>query len=112
MISTHNAEHYRWGQDCDGWHLVKSSTLSVIQEFMPPGRSEVRHLHVASRQFFFVLAGRLSIEVEGQLQVLSSQQGLEISPGQAHRVFNDSAGDSAFLVISSPPSHGDRVLAE
>jgi hypothetical protein len=24
LVSRENAEHYRWGDDCDGWHLVKS----------------------------------------------------------------------------------------
>jgi len=32
VISTDNAEHYIWGDGCDGWHLVKTSTLSVIKE--------------------------------------------------------------------------------
>ena len=35
-ISRDNAEHYRWGHECDGWHLVKDKNLSVIEEFMPP----------------------------------------------------------------------------
>ncbi|MGA8345596.1 MAG: hypothetical protein WB781_26940, partial [Candidatus Sulfotelmatobacter sp.] len=41
-VSRENAEHYRWGVDCDGWHLVKDAQLSVIEEFMPPGAAEVR----------------------------------------------------------------------
>ncbi|PKF76460.1 cupin domain-containing protein, partial [Vibrio sp. vnigr-6D03] len=32
VISRENAEHYVWGERCDGWHLVKSTSLSVIQE--------------------------------------------------------------------------------
>ena len=39
-ISRENAEHYRWGVDCDGWHLVRDKNLSVIEEFMPPGAAE------------------------------------------------------------------------
>jgi len=30
MISKETAEHYAWGQNCDGWHLVDSVELSVI----------------------------------------------------------------------------------
>jgi len=37
-VSRDNAEHYRWGDDCDGWHLVKDTQLSVIEEFMPRAR--------------------------------------------------------------------------
>ena len=111
-ISIKTAEHYRWGMDCDGWHLLKSPDLSVIQECIPPGRSEVRHYHVVSRQFFFVLAGTLTVEIRGRVHVLRLHEGLEIPPGQPHRVFNDTPSDVSFLVISQPPSHGDRVLSD
>ena len=33
IISTANAEHYKWGgpagTDCDGWYLVRASELNV-----------------------------------------------------------------------------------
>ena len=108
-INTTTAEHYRWGMDCDGWHLLKSPGLSVIQECIPPSRSEVRHFHVVSRQFFFVLDGTLTIELSGRIYVLRPHEGLEIPPGEPHRVFNDAPSNVSFLVISQPPSHGDRV---
>jgi hypothetical protein len=60
VISRDNAEHYFWGTGCDGWHLVKESGLSVIEECMPACASEVAHYHRKSRQFFFILGGRLS----------------------------------------------------
>lgn len=112
MISGRTAEHYQWGAGCDGWHLVKSEELSVIEEAMPSGTSEVRHFHTRSRQFFFVLAGRLTIELEGQIEELHAQEGLEIAPGVRHRVFNNSTAEVRFLVTSAPPSHGDRIAAE
>lgn len=28
-MSKHIAEHYIWGDNCDGWHLVKNQDLSV-----------------------------------------------------------------------------------
>lgn len=110
MISGRTAEHYTWGTGCDGWHLVKSDTLSVIEEAMPPDTSEVRHFHTKSRQFFFVLTGRLTIELEGQIEELQAHEGLEIAPGCRHRVFNHSTAEVRFLVTSTPPSHGDRMV--
>ena len=112
LISAKAAEHYHWGAGCDGWHLVKGESLSVIQERMPPGASEVRHSHARARQFFFVLAGQLSVELEGAIEVLGVREGLEVAPGQRHRAFNDSGQDVHFMVISQPPSHGDRVPVE
>ncbi len=110
MISTANAEHYTWGQQCDGWHLVKTADLSVIQERMPPAAFEVRHRHNRARQFFFVLSGTLTIEIASSVTTLAPQQGLEISPGELHQVFNRSAEDVVFLVVSQPSSHGDREV--
>jgi mannose-6-phosphate isomerase-like protein (cupin superfamily) len=110
-ISRASAEHYTWGAGCDGWHLVRAPALSVIQEHMPPGTTEVAHRHARARQFFFVLAGELTLDVDGARHVLGVQQGLEIAPGVAHQARNDGADGVDFLVVSQPPSHGDRELA-
>jgi mannose-6-phosphate isomerase-like protein (cupin superfamily) len=112
-ISAANAEHYTWvdlnGTDCDGWHLVRNSNLNIIEELMPPGTSETRHHHAHAHQFFYVLQGELSIEVEHQDHVLQPGQGLEIAQGQSHQVVNRSSRPVRFLVTSQPPSHGDRI---
>ena len=112
MISKENAEHYQWGQGCDGWHLVNTRGLSVIHERMPPGTTETRHYHHNSRQFFFVLAGSVTMEIGSEREVLAAGQGLEIPPGVQHRISNESDHDVEFLVVSQPHAHGDRVLAE
>jgi mannose-6-phosphate isomerase-like protein (cupin superfamily) len=112
MIDKATAQHYSWGNGCDGWHLVQTAAFGIIEERMPPGASEVRHYHGTARQFFYVLRGRLSIELEGREFQLSPRQGLEIAPQQAHQVRNRSDSEVEFLVVSSPPSQGDRVLAE
>ena len=49
-VSTANAEHYTWGEVCDGWHLVRAAGLSVIEERMPAGSKEQRHWHQRARQ--------------------------------------------------------------
>jgi mannose-6-phosphate isomerase-like protein (cupin superfamily) len=110
MVSTKTAEHYTWGDGCDGWHLLRAPGLSVIQERMPPGAAEVRHLHARARQFFYVLAGRLTMELDGERYHIGAGEGLEVPPGAAHQALNDSTADVHFLVVSHPPGHGDRVL--
>ena len=110
-ISTETAEHYVWGEVCDGWHLVRTPELSVIEERMPPGASEQRHRHDIARQFFYVLAGELTMEVDGVIHILKAGAGLEIAPGSAHQAMNRSGADVRFLVVSPPRSHGDRVPA-
>ncbi|WP_263416102.1 cupin domain-containing protein [Terriglobus albidus] len=109
VISRQSAEHYLWGKQCDGWHLVKQDGLSVIEERMPPATSEVRHHHVRSRQFAYVLEGELTMEVEHHDFTVRAGEGIEIHPGQSHQAMNRSGGDVRFLMISQPPSHGDRI---
>jgi mannose-6-phosphate isomerase-like protein (cupin superfamily) len=113
IISTKTADHYKWGGDlgidCDGWHLVKTTGLSVIEELMPPGASERRHYHLHARQFFYVLDGVLTLEIDGQHFVLQAGEGLEVSPRQPHQAFNRTANSIRILVTSQPPSHGDRI---
>jgi mannose-6-phosphate isomerase-like protein (cupin superfamily) len=120
-ISKANAAHYIWGSHCDGWRLVKNPQLSVIQERMPAGTSEARHFHHHAQQFFYVLAGQAVMEVsghsmdgqtmDGQSMTLTAGEGVWIPAGTSHQVRNESAEDVHFLVISQPPSHGDRENA-
>jgi mannose-6-phosphate isomerase-like protein (cupin superfamily) len=109
IVNIRNGEHYVWGANCDGWHLVKEASLSVIEERMPPGTSEVRHHHVQSHQFFYALKGELTIEIEYHEYTLKPGDGIEVRPGQRHQAMNKSKGEVRMLVISQPPSHGDRV---
>ncbi|MGI8771284.1 MAG: cupin domain-containing protein [Acidobacteriaceae bacterium] len=111
VASAADAEHYNWGARSDGWHLVRSAGLSVIEESMPPGESEVRHFHHQARQFFYVLAGCATIECDGHDYALLPHHGLEIPPAMPHQVFNRDAETLRLLVISQPPSHGDRIAA-
>jgi mannose-6-phosphate isomerase-like protein (cupin superfamily) len=112
-ISKESAEHYTWGNRCDGWQLVKTRELSVIQERMPGGTAEVRHFHHRAQQFFYVLAGKAAMEISGRVVALTAGQGIWIPAGMPHQMKNDSGQDVHFLVISQPPSHGDReVLPE
>lgn len=109
MITKENAEHYVWGGQCDGWYLVKRQDMSVIHECMPAGAQETRHFHAIARQFFFVLSGELTMELEGKIHRLQAQQGIEIPPQARHQARNESGCEVEFLVISHPATRGDRT---
>lgn len=104
IISKENAQHYLWGESCDGWHLLKNDTLHIIHEKMPPNTKEIRHYHNESRQFFFLLSGKAELE--------APNEGIEVAPLKPHCMMNHSGEETEFLVISSPGSHGDRVPCE
>ncbi len=107
-----NAEHYTWGVACDGWRLLNGSDLAVFQERIPPGREEVKHYHATSRQLFYVLEGKLQIEMGDKTAVLDKGDSLEISPTVHHKIWNPFEEPAAFLVISVPSTAGDRVNLE
>jgi mannose-6-phosphate isomerase-like protein (cupin superfamily) len=108
-VSRENAEHYRWGVDCDAWYLMKDAQLSVIEEFMPPGAAEIRHHHERAQQFFYILTGEVLMEINGENTLIQAGSGVRIPPGTRHQIRNPSSGPVRFLVISHPPSHGDRI---
>jgi mannose-6-phosphate isomerase-like protein (cupin superfamily) len=108
-ISTATAEHYIWGGNSDGWHLLKRDDLSVIQERVPAGGREVMHYHNVFRQFFYILEGEGQMAFEDKTVTLKKGDGLEIPPQVKHRFENNSKEDVIFLVISMPKSRGDRV---
>jgi mannose-6-phosphate isomerase-like protein (cupin superfamily) len=103
------AEHYSWGDNCDGWYLLKSAELTIIQERMPPGAAEAEHRHTKSRQFFYVLSGTATMSCDGVSAVLNAGDGLEIPPGVVHQIANLGTTPLEIIVTSQPPSHGDRV---
>jgi len=113
MISRQTAEHFTWRDVCDGWYLVNQpDRLTVLQEQMPPGSSEVRHLHRQTYQFFFILARMATLEINGQYVHLLPFEGAAIPPLVAHLLMNTSDATLEFLVISQPNSRDDRVLLE
>jgi mannose-6-phosphate isomerase-like protein (cupin superfamily) len=108
-VDTQTAQHYVWGENCDGWILSPSPDLMVIEERMPPQTAEVRHYHTKARQFFYVLSGTLTMELNGEPHTIPARAGIEIPPTTPHQARNDGAEDVFFLVISSPTTRGDRV---
>ena len=112
VVHERNAEHYVWGGNCDGWHLLKSPGLSVIKERVPSGSHEVRHAHQHAHQFFYILSGRATLEADGEVLTLHPHEGCSIPPGVAHRLSNEDADDLVFILVSAPPAHGDRVVME
>jgi len=110
-VSTNNAPHYIWGGNCDGWHLLKSDNLSVIQESVPPGSSEIMHFHNASEQFFYVLSGTATLEIDSEVYILKNKEGCHVPAKTPHQLRNESGEVLNFLVVSTPPSHGDKIEA-
>ncbi len=104
-----NAEHYKWGSNCDGWHLLKTDGLSVIEEVMPAGTSEKLHYHQHSQQLFYILSGSAVFEINGEVFEVSANESIHVPVEARHFIANKTLQDLRFLVISEPKAHGDRT---
>jgi mannose-6-phosphate isomerase-like protein (cupin superfamily) len=102
------ANHYNWGNACDGWVLASYPELLVIEEHVPAGDSEEWHVHDHAQQFFYVVAGEAQLHTPLGVTQLPERSGVPVPAGLAHRFVN--AGDSGvtFLVVSAPSTAEDR----
>ena len=111
-VSTQESlKHYQWGEGCDGWNFVDETSLSVKQERMPAGTSEALHYHQQAQQFFFILKGIASFEIEGESIILKEQEGIHIQPRQKHRISNHTESELVFILSSQPSTKNDRYPA-
>ncbi|MFL5763108.1 MAG: GNAT family N-acetyltransferase [Bacteroidia bacterium] len=102
-------EHYKWGDNCDGWHLLKSESLSVIKELMPPGTAEQLHCHRKAQQLFYILSGTATFELNGETTSIQKDQSFRIPPRSLHRILNNRQEDLSFILVSEPPGQADRI---
>ncbi len=109
--SINEVEHYTWGSNCDAdaWHLLKSPSLSVIREKIPSGSGEELHCHLTAQQLFVVLAGIATFKVNGEVFRVAAHESLHVPARAIHNIRNEESQELEFLVVSEPPSHGDRL---
>lgn len=108
-ITVENSEHYFWGNKCEGWYFLNREDITIIKERMPPGTSEALHFHEKARQFFYILHGTASIEIEGIPIQVGSGEAIEIPPKVKHLIRNQGPEPLDFVLVSSPTTHGDRI---
>jgi len=100
--------HYVWGDNCEGWILAETKSLSVKQELMPPQTAEVLHYQKKAQQFFFILKGIATFEVGEQGFTVRAGHGLYIEARKKHRIMNNTGEDLEFLLSSQPSTNNDR----
>lgn len=109
VTSMSSTPQFIWGDGNRGWHYKSDGDFCVTRETIKPGTSEVKHYHVHSEQFFYVVSGELVVVIEGVKSTLTSDQGIVVRPGHKHSVHNKSDLVTHFLIISSSQISGDRV---
>lgn len=111
VINRDNVEHYKWGKNCDAWHLLRTRRLSIVEERVPPGDSETPHYHRYATQLFYLLQGRVRFSLATETVNMSPGDSVHVMPGVVHQLENTGDTDAVLLVVSSPESHSDRFEA-
>lgn len=109
VLSKRNIPHYAWGENCEGWIFVENANLSVKRERIPAHTSEQLHYHERVQQFFFILKGIATFEIEDETMEIKANEGLHIEAGKKHRIINNSEDDLEFILSSQPTTKGDRI---
>ena len=107
-MSKQTAPASTWGDNCQGWTLVTTDRLHVMQERMPPQTDEVRHVHDQTRQFYYVLTGQALVEVADQTEPLRAGEGVQIPPGMPHQLRNPSHARAIVVVVGGKGGYVGR----
>lgn len=100
--------HYIWSAACEGWNLVENENISIKIEMMPAGASEALHYHQHAQQFFFILKGSATFEIEEEKTELKAGEGIQIKAGEKHCIFNMANEALEFILCSQPATINDR----
>jgi len=82
---------------------------SLAEAFLPATGSTQRHYHRLSEEFYFILEGGGTMEIDGERREVVSGDAILIPPGAWHQI--TASTDLRFLCCCAPPySHGDTYF--
>lgn len=108
LVTKNELNHYKWGSNCDGWRLLDTNDLNVIEELMPPGTSETLHYHKKATQLFYILNGEATFTIINKVLIAKQGESIKILPNQIHKIENNSSANLRFVLISQPKAQHDR----
>ena len=82
---------------------------SLAEARVPAGSATQRHYHKLAEEFYFILEGRGTIEIDGELREVSPGDAILIAPGAWHTIV--AAEPLRFLCCCAPPyAHEDTYF--
>jgi mannose-6-phosphate isomerase-like protein (cupin superfamily) len=84
---------------------------SLAEATLPPGGSTQRHYHRLSEEFYFILEGSATMEIDDQTQVVAPGDAILIPPGAWHQITASPEAPVRLLCCCAPPySHDDTYF--
>ena len=85
---------------------------SLAEASLPPGGATERHYHKNSEEFYFLLEGEGTMEIDGELQKVGPGDAILIPAGRWHQITADDHAGLRFLCCCAPPySHEDTYFS-
>jgi mannose-6-phosphate isomerase-like protein (cupin superfamily) len=82
---------------------------SLAEARLPSGGSTERHYHKLSEEFYFILEGEGTMEIDGEQSDVGAGDAVLIPPGAWHQI--SSLGGLRFLCCCAPPyAHEDTYF--
>ena len=83
---------------------------SLAEASLPAGGATERHYHKQSEEFYFVLEGEGSMEIDGKTELVAVGDAILIPPGAWHQI--KAVSPLRFLCCCAPPySHEDTYFS-
>ena len=85
---------------------------SLAEATLPPDGSTQRHYHRLSEEFYFILEGGGTMEIDGEARLVGPGDAILIPAGAWHQIRSDKASALRFLCCCAPPySHDDTYFS-
>ena len=76
---------------------------SLAEATIPAADSTVRHHHRVSEEMYYLVEGRATMEVDGEVREVAAGDAILIPPGARHRITASADGPVRLLCTCSPP---------
>lgn len=86
---------------------------SLAEASLPPGGATQRHYHRISEEFYYILEGGGTMEINGEAREVGPGDAILIPAGAWHQIRSQKEGDSLrFLCCCAPPyAHDDTYFS-
>src|SRR6478736_2207251 len=88
--------------NADFLERTQGELLGARLWWLPPGSANTLHKHVRAEEFYFVVRGTGRVRVNDQTLTVPEHGGLLVGPNQLRQVFNDTAEEVLWLIVSAP----------
>ncbi len=84
---------------------------SLAEATLPPNAATERHYHRLSEEFYFILEGNGTMEIDGESKPVTIGDAILIPPGAWHQITADAQSPLKLLCCCAPPySHEDTYF--